>query len=80
MKSDIIHAVENNMVVIVDGPTGSGKTTQIGKMCLKKDRQIVTTQPRVLSAMSNANRVSMELLAETLDSSYSLGHKVGYRT
>lgn len=80
MKDDIVKAVQNNTVVIIDGETGSGKTTQIGKMLFDSKKQIVVTQPRVLSAMSNATRVSNELLAETLDSRYSLGHRVGYRT
>lgn len=80
MKDDIVNAVKNNSIVIINGETGSGKTTQIGKMLFDPKKQIVITQPRVLSAMSNADRVSKELLADSGKSYYSLGHGVGYRT
>ncbi|MDD5376970.1 MAG: helicase-related protein [Candidatus Gracilibacteria bacterium] len=80
MADDIKHAVKENSIVIINGETGSGKTTQIGKMLFDSKRQIVVTQPRVLSAMSNADRVSKELLADTGNPYYSLGHGVGYRT
>ncbi len=75
-----MHAVQNNTVVIIDGETGSGKTTQIGKMLYDPRKQITITQPRVLSAMSNSDRVSKELMADTGNPYYSLGHGVGYRT
>ncbi len=80
MKSDIIKAVQANAITIIDGETGSGKTTQIGKMLFNPKKQITITQPRVLSAMSNSNRVSQEFLAETGNPYFSLGHGVGYRT
>lgn len=80
MRSEIIKTVQENAITIIDGETGSGKTTQIGKMLFNQKKQIIITQPRVLSAMSNADRVSKELLAETGNPYFSLGHGIGFRT
>lgn len=64
-KDKIIEAVAENQVVIVAGDTGSGKTTQIPKMCLElypeSKRVIGCTQPRRIAASSVAARVSEEL-------------------
>lgn len=79
MKDDIVNAVRNNSIIIINGETGSGKTTQIGKMLLNQKQQINITQPRRLAAKSNSDRVSQELLAETGDPYFSLWHGVGYR-
>ncbi len=75
-KDDIKEAILNNQVVIIAGETGSGKTTQIPKMCLELGRgiegKIGHTQPRRLAARSVANRLSDELESE-------LGQAVGYK-
>lgn len=75
-KEDILEAIGNHQVVIIAGETGSGKTTQIPKMCLELGRGqgglIGHTQPRRLAARSVANRI-----ADELDS--QLGDHVGYK-
>lgn len=80
---DFLYALERHKVVIVQWETWSGKTTQLPKFAHQKNphQKIVVTQPRVLSAKSNAWRVSDELLVETWDAEkYSLWIGVGYRT
>lgn len=73
---DIAEAVEANQVVIVAGETGSGKTTQLPKICLAMGRGLVgrigVTQPRRIAATSVAARVASELGVE-------LGKEVGYQ-
>ena len=62
---DIARAVEAHQVVIVAGETGSGKTTQLPKICLAMGRglsaRIGVTQPRRIAATSVAARVAKEL-------------------
>jgi ATP-dependent helicase HrpA len=64
-REEISCAIEHNQVVIVCGETGSGKTTQLPKICLDIGRgvfgQIGHTQPRRIAARSVANRISQEL-------------------
>ena len=73
---DIANAVAEHQVVIVAGETGSGKTTQLPKICLALGRaeraQIACTQPRRIAATSVAARVAEELETE-------LGDVVGYK-
>ena len=73
---DIAEAIEAHQVVIVAGETGSGKTTQLPKICLAMGRgvhrQIGCTQPRRIAATSVAARVAQELSTE-------LGDVVGYK-
>ncbi|AXF86064.1 hypothetical protein DTO96_101805 [Ephemeroptericola cinctiostellae] len=72
--------IEHNQVVIICGETGSGKTTQLPKMCLALGRGIGAggrglighTQPRRLAATSTAKRIAEEL-------GTSLGEVVGYK-
>ncbi len=75
-KDDIKQAIANNQVVIIAGETGSGKTTQIPKMCLELGRgvdgYIGHTQPRRLAARSVANRIAEEMQCE-------LGQEVGFK-
>ncbi|MDX1693706.1 MAG: ATP-dependent RNA helicase HrpA, partial [Ketobacteraceae bacterium] len=72
----IIRAIRENPVVIVAGETGSGKSTQLPKMCLAASRgifgKIAHTQPRRLAARSLAARISEEL-------NRPLGETVGYK-
>jgi pre-mRNA-splicing factor ATP-dependent RNA helicase DHX15/PRP43 len=75
-EKDLVEMVRNNQVVIVEGETGSGKTTQIPQFLLEMlavrgEKMIACTQPRRVAAMSIAKRVSEELDVE-------LGQEVGY--
>ncbi len=64
-RDDILAALKKNRVVILCGETGSGKTTQIPKMCLelgvKPGKLIGCTQPRRIAARSVATRIAHEL-------------------
>jgi ATP-dependent helicase HrpA len=75
-SEEIKRAIEQNQVVIIAGETGSGKTTQIPKMCLEIGRgiegKIGHTQPRRLAARSVATRLAQELETE-------LGTAVGFK-
>jgi ATP-dependent RNA helicase HrpA len=75
-KDDIAEVIRDNQVVIVAGETGSGKTTQLPKICLELGRGlrgvIGHTQPRRLAARTVAERVAEELGTE-------LGKVVGYK-
>ena len=61
-KDDIADAIRDNQVVIIAGETGSGKTTQIPKICLDLGRGrrglIGHTQPRRLAARTVAERIA----------------------
>ncbi|MFJ9363659.1 ATP-dependent RNA helicase HrpA [Nocardia sp. NPDC101769] len=74
-RDDIAAAIAAHQVVIVAGETGSGKTTQIPKICLELGRGIRGTvghtQPRRLAARTVAERIAEELGTE-------LGDAVGY--
>lgn len=72
-REEIADAIRDNQVVIVAGATGSGKTTQLPKICLELGRErIAHTQPRRLAARTIAERVAEELHVE-------LGGLVGYK-
>src|SRR6185503_10575494 len=75
-KDDILAAVRDHQVVVVAGETGSGKTTQLPKVCLELGRgargTIGHTQPRRIAARTVAERISVELGVE-------LGTAVGYQ-
>ncbi|MFF4419021.1 ATP-dependent RNA helicase HrpA [Streptosporangium sp. NPDC001559] len=75
-RDDILAAIRDNQVVIVAGETGSGKTTQLPKICLELGRGvrglIGHTQPRRIAARTVAERVAEELETQ-------LGEAVGYK-
>ena len=75
-RQDIFNAIRDNQVVIIAGETGSGKTTQIPKICLELGLGVKGfighTQPRRLAARSVANRIAEELHTE-------IGQLVGYK-
>ncbi|MGA1838898.1 ATP-dependent RNA helicase HrpA [Herbiconiux sp. 11R-BC] len=72
-KDDIARAIRDHQVVIVAGETGSGKTTQLPKICLELGREnIGHTQPRRLAARTIAERIAEELGQE-------VGGLVGYQ-
>ena len=75
-RDEIAAAIERHAVVIVCGETGSGKTTQLPKICLQLGRGvgglIGHTQPRRIAARSVASRIAQELNSP-------LGEAVGYK-
>ncbi|MTW02915.1 ATP-dependent RNA helicase HrpA, partial [Pseudoduganella ginsengisoli] len=75
-RHEIAEALQNNQVVIVSGETGSGKTTQLPKICLELGRGrkgvIGHTQPRRIAASSTAKRIAQEL-------GTPLGENVGFK-
>jgi ATP-dependent helicase HrpA len=75
-KDEIAAAIRDHQVVIVAGETGSGKTTQLPKICLELGRgvtgQIGHTQPRRIAARTVAERIADELGTE-------IGTTVGYK-
>ena len=75
-RAEIARAIAGHQVVIVSGETGSGKTTQLPKICLElgrgRQRMIGHTQPRRLAATSVAKRIAEEL-------NTPLGEVVGYQ-
>ena len=73
MREEIARIIRDNQVVIVAGETGSGKTTQLPKICLDLGRErIGHTQPRRIAARSVAERIASELGVD-------LGGVVGYQ-
>src|SRR6201999_3943250 len=74
-REDLLAAIRDNQVVIVAGETGSGKTTQLPKLCLELGRgvrgAIAHTQPRRLAARTVAQRIADEL-------DVPLGGAIGY--
>lgn len=64
-RQEIAEALQANQVIIVSGETGSGKTTQLPKICLQLGRGetglIGHTQPRRIAASSTAKRIAQEL-------------------
>ncbi|ACL05573.1 ATP-dependent helicase HrpA [Desulfatibacillum aliphaticivorans] len=75
-SEEIVEAIQENQVVVITGETGSGKTTQIPKMCLAAGRGvdglIGCTQPRRVAAVTVAQRIAEELGED-------LGKSVGYK-
>ncbi|MBV1952102.1 MAG: ATP-dependent RNA helicase HrpA, partial [Cycloclasticus sp.] len=75
-RDEIAALIQEHQVIILCGETGSGKTTQLPKICLELGRgfqgQIGHTQPRRLAAITVAQRIAAELKTE-------LGQGVGYK-
>lgn len=75
-RDEIIAAIQAHQVVVVCGETGSGKTTQLPKLCLEAGcgvRGLIGhTQPRRIAARSVANRIAEELHSK-------LGEQVGFK-
>ena len=64
-KDEIVAAIRAHQVVVIAGETGSGKTTQIPKMCLEAglgiEAKVGCTQPRRVAALSISQRIAEEL-------------------
>ena len=75
-RAEIAAAITKHQVVVICGETGSGKTTQLPKICLELGRGlkglIGHTQPRRIAARATATRIAQELNSE-------LGRYVGYK-
>ena len=75
-RAEIAKAINDHQVVVICGETGSGKTTQLPKICLEMGRGcaglIGHTQPRRIAARATATRIAQELKSE-------LGRYVGYK-
>lgn len=75
-KNELVQAIKDHQVLIIEGETGSGKTTQIPQYLYQAGftndgKKIGCTQPRRVAAMSVAARVAEEM-------SVKLGNEVGY--
>ncbi len=73
-ESEIVRALTDHRVLVLEGPTGSGKTTQLPKIlkrAMVTDRVIGVTQPRRIAAVSVAWRIADEL-------GVKVGEEVGY--
>ncbi|KRX49927.1 putative pre-mRNA-splicing factor ATP-dependent RNA helicase mog-4 [Trichinella sp. T9] len=75
-REDLLKAIEDHQVLIIEGETGSGKTTQIPQYLYeagycKDGKKVACTQPRRVAAMSVAARVATEM-------NVKLGLQVGY--
>jgi len=75
-RDELVAAIRKHPVVVSTGETGSGKTTQIPKMCLEAGRGLAgligCTQPRRIAATTVARRIAEELGEE-------IGRSVGYK-
>lgn len=75
-RDEILKLIAEHQVVVIAGETGSGKTTQLPKMCLELGRGVKGlighTQPRRIAARSVATRIAEELKSE-------LGSTIGYK-
>jgi len=76
-RDEIAKAIQSHQVILICGETGSGKTTQLPKICLEIGRGIDATightQPRRLAARAVANRIAEETQTE-------LGELIGFHT
>lgn len=81
-KDDLAAAIRDHQVVVVAGETGSGKTTQLPKICLELGRGVTGmighTQPRRIAARSVADRIAHELGVELEDPTGPVGYQVRF--
>ncbi|MEW6427067.1 MAG: ATP-dependent RNA helicase HrpA [Thermodesulfobacteriota bacterium] len=79
-RDEIIAAIRDHRVLIVAGDTGSGKTTQLPKMCLEAGRGVAglvgCTQPRRIAAITVAERLAAETMTVAGE---EIGYKIRFR-
>ena len=79
-RDEISKVIRDNQVVVIAGETGSGKTTQLPKICMELGRGVSGlighTQPRRLAARSIASRIAQELKTEV---GSAIGYKVRFK-
>ncbi len=77
-KAEILEAIQHNQVTVIAGDTGSGKTTQLPKICLEllqnEEGIVGCTQPRRVAAMTVSQRVADELAEQ----SNLVGYKIRF--
>ncbi|MBM4314041.1 MAG: ATP-dependent RNA helicase HrpA, partial [Deltaproteobacteria bacterium] len=82
-KTDIVAAIRKHPVIVITGETGSGKTTQLPKMCLEAGRglagMIGCTQPRRIAATTVARRIAEEM-GEDIGRSVGFHVRFDYQT
>lgn len=81
-REDLLNALREHQVVVVAGETGSGKTTQLPKLCLELGRgingMIGHTQPRRIAARAVAERLADELDTDLASADGIVGYKVRF--
>jgi ATP-dependent helicase HrpA len=81
-RAEIADAIRNHQVVVIAGETGSGKTTQLPKICLELGRGqaacIGHTQPRRIAARNVAYRIAEELNTSVGSAGSLVGYKVRF--
>ena len=81
-RDDLAAAIRDHQVVVVAGETGSGKTTQLPKICLELGRGVTGmighTQPRRIAARSVAERIAEELGTDARRSDGVVGYQVRF--
>ncbi|MCK8600556.1 ATP-dependent RNA helicase HrpA [Syntrophobacteraceae bacterium DRH4] len=79
-REEVVRAIAAHQVLVITGETGSGKSTQIPKMCLEagrgQGRKIGCTQPRRIAAVTLAKRIAEELGS---DRSNWVGYKIRFQ-
>lgn len=71
-QNELLEKIRNNRILLIEGSTGCGKSTQIPKFLLNHFKKIIVSQPRRIAASNLAKRVSNEIHD-------SLGNIVGYK-
>lgn len=86
-RQELVEAIRDNQVLIVAGETGSGKSTQLPKLCVEagrgQDGLIGHTQPRRLAARSIAERIAEETeteVGEAVGFAFRFNDRIGHKT
>lgn len=88
VRNEIISTVENNQVIVIEGDTGCGKSTQVPQFILDHhimtnrgaECKILVTQPRRISAMGVAQRVAQERAENEENTSELIGYQIRFNS